>query len=67
MGTSMRGGEERMLAKIVLILLCLPGSIVAFINAIRDEPPFTIMEKKEKLDKKTREKIETILDKMKKD
>ncbi len=45
-----------MVAKIVLILLCIPGSIMAIINAIRDDPPFTIMEKRKRLDKKVREK-----------
>ena len=45
-----------MVVKIVLILLCIPGSIMAIINAIRDDPPFTIMEKRKRLDKKVRER-----------
>ena len=36
--------ETLMLA--VAVLLCLPGSIMAVVNAIRADPPFTIMEKK---------------------
>lgn len=56
-----------MVAKIVLILLCIPGSIMAIINAIRDDPPFTIMEKRKRLDKKVREKTIKKSDNNKKD
>ena len=34
-----------MLLKIIVVLLCLPGSIMAIVGSIRADPPFTIREK----------------------
>lgn len=31
--------------KIIIVLLCLPGYILAIVGTIRADPPFTIMEK----------------------
>ncbi len=53
--------------KIVGILLLILGAGLAIINGIRADPPFTIMEKKEKLDEKAEERIKTMLDNMKED
>lgn len=56
-----------MITKIVIIFLCFVGIILAIMNFIKDDPPFTIMEKKEKLNEEVKEKIKTMLDEMKKD
>ena len=44
------GFKEVMILKALVIIgivvLCIPGCVMAIINAIRADPPFTIMEKK---------------------
>lgn len=53
--------------KIAGIFFCVLGVFLAIINGIRADPPFTIMEKKEKLDDEAKERIKTMIDNMKED
>ncbi len=60
-----------MLVKIVVVavilLWCIAGAVMAIRNAIRADPPFTIVEKREKIDAETRKKLEKMIDDMKED
>ena len=60
-----------MLLKIVIVVMivlwCIWGAVMAIINAIRADPPFTIMEKWEKIDAEARKRIEEMIDNMDKD
>lgn len=52
---------------ITVLLWCIMGVVMAIKNAIRSDPPFTIVEKREKIDAETRKKLEKMIDDMKED
>lgn len=50
---------------VVVLLCCITGAVMAIKNAIRADPPFTIVEKREKIDAETKERLEKMIDDMK--
>lgn len=45
----------KVLVIIGIVALCIPGCVMAIINAIRADPPFTIMEKKKDTENKDKD------------
>ncbi|MBD5631766.1 MAG: hypothetical protein HDP34_00850 [Clostridia bacterium] len=49
---------------VVVVLWCILGAVMAITNAIRADPPFTIIEKREKIDAEARKRIQEMIDNM---
>ena len=49
---------------VVIVLCCILGAVLAITNEIRADPPFTIIEKREKIDAEARKRIEEMIDNM---
>lgn len=52
---------------VVIVLWCILGVVMEIINAIRADPPSTIIEKQENIDVEERKRIEEMIDNIDKD
>lgn len=54
---------------VLTVLCCIAGAVVAIINMIRtkQDPPFTIVEKRETIEAESKKRIEQMIEDMKKD